>query len=553
MSKLHVAFLWHFHQPYYADPATGQFALPWVRLHAVRDYVGMGRLLAESDVRAAVNFVPSLVRQFDEYAAGSVDDAMQLAATPAGALSREQVLELLRGAFVLNHETMIYPYPRYRELLERCRSAGEGAEAAVDAFSAADLRDLQIWPDLAAFHPTVVEKDTDLLGLIRKGRGFSEDDKAFVIRRQLEVMAEILPLYRGLRDAGRIELTASPFYHPIVPLLCDHTAARVARPTLPLPCPMFAAPADAAEQMARAMAHHERTFGARPRGMWPSEAAVSDDAVALFADAGVEWIATDEGILERTLDIRFSRDRTGVAEPADALYRPYHVSRGGRELAVVFRDRVLSDLIGFVYHLRRPRDAADDLLAHLDTIRREAPDESLVVIALDGENCWELYLNQGVDFLRRLYRLLADAPDIETTTVSDYVDEFGAGDELDTLYPGSWVGHSFGSWMGHWEKNLAWEHLARARELYEARAGEGALPRETLDAALEQIYIAEGSDWFWWYGDDHRATDEAAFDVLFRNHLRRVYDLLDAEPPDVLLEPVSVKPGREPWLAPDEA
>ena len=548
MAKLHVAFLWHYHQPYYMDPATGRFAMPWVRLHAVKDYAGMANLLAEFPrVRPVINFAPSLVRQINEYIAGTTDAAMMLARAPAASLSFEETAGLLRAGFALNHETMIHPHPPYRELLNRCRAAGGRAEDVVDELAADDLRDIQAWGNLAAFHPTVIEKDLELRELIRKGRGFTEGEKQFVLDRQLEVMAEILPLYRRLADAGQIELSTSPFYHPIVPLLCDHTSARVARPTIELPSPMISAPEDAAAQTERAIAQHESTFGRRPRGMWPPEAAVSDDAAAVFAGAGIDWIVADEEVLERTLGIRVSRDDAGTVEQARALYRPYRLSCGGRELAVLFRDSVLSDLIGFAYHLRRPHDAARDLLGHLERIRRKAPDDALVVIALDGENCWEFYPNQGVVFLRHLYRLLSETSEIETTHISEYLDRFGPGDSLDTIFPGSWVGHCFAPWMGHWEKNLAWEHLARARELYEAKVAEGGQPPEKLEAALEELYIAEGSDWFWWYGEDHAAAGAAEFDALFRKHVRKVYELLGATPPDVLQEAVVPKPERESW------
>ena len=547
MAKLYVTFLWHFHQPYYLDPTTGRFAMPWVRTHAVKDYIGMGRLLAEFPrIRPVVNFTPSLVRQIDEYRSGRVDEAMVLARMPADSLSEQDALDLLRDAFTLNHQTMIHPFARYRELLDRCRRAGGGGRV-VEAFSTEDLRDLQVWSNLAVFHPTVIEEDAELRRLIGKGGGFSEGEKQFVLDRQLAVMAEIVPLYRRLAEAGQIELAASPLYHPIVPILCDHTAARVARPTLDLPHPMAAAPEHAAAQVEQAIARHEQTFGARPRGMWPPEAAMSDDAAAVFAQAGVDWVATDEEILARSLGVRFSRDDAGVVEQAEQLYRPYRLACGGRGLTVLFRDSVLSDLIGFAYHLRRPHAAAGDLLERLDAIRRTAPDDALVVIALDGENCWEQYAHQGVVFLRQLYRRLSDAPGIETIPASEYIDRFGAGGRIDTIFPGSWVGHCFGSWIGHWEKNLAWEHLARAIDLYRAKAAEGLVPQARLGAALEQIHIAEGSDWFWWYGEDHSAVGEAKFDALFRKHVRRVYELLAAEPPDVLQESVVWKPDHEPW------
>ena len=551
MARLHVAFLWHQHQPYYLDPATGRFALPWVRLHAVKDYVGMVNLLSEfPEIRQVVNLVPSLLMQIGQYVAGSEDDAMILSRMPADSLSEEQGVELLDRFFVANWENMIHPYPRYRQLLEKRDFTRSTAKEAARRFSVRDLRDLQVWGNLTWFHPTVVEKDDTLRGLIKKGRAFSEEDKSFVMRRQLEIMADVVPMHRRLAEEGRLELTTSPLYHPIVPLFFGHSSARVARPGLDLPAPMISAPEDAAAQVRRAVEAHESTFGTRPRGMWPSEGAVSDDAATVFAEAGIDWIATDEDILARSLDTSFSRDRAGVVDRPETVYTPHRLRRGERDLHVVFRDHVLSDLIGFGYHLQRPNAAAEDLVGRLNAISERAPDGSLVLIALDGENCWQNYPNQGVEFLRDLYRRLARSENIETVRISDHIDRFGPGRELDHIFPGSWIGHSFATWMGHWEKNRAWEHLARAREFCAAKTGRGNAPAEKAEAALEEIYIAEGSDWFWWLGDDHSSEDDAVFDALFRKHVRRVYELLGGDVPNDLLVPIMREMIHESWREP---
>jgi len=551
MAKLHVAFLWHHHQPYYMDPVTGHFALPWVRLHAVKDYIGMANLLAEfPKLRQVINFVPSLAKQLLEYLSGQTDTAMILARTPADSLSQKQVVDILNTSFVASWENMIRPHPRYRQLLARCQFSRRPREQIAPRFSTEDIRDLQVWSNLAWFHPTVIEKDNDLRDLMDKGRGFTEDEKNLVLDRQLEAMAKVVPLHRHLVESGQLELTASPFYHPLIPLLCDYTKARAAQPDLALPAPMFCVPEDASAQVERAIAHHERTFGARPRGMWPPEGAVSDDAAAVFARAGLDWIVTDEEILAQSLGVRFSRNKAGVVDQPEKLYRPYRLDCGGRELGIIFRDHKLSDQIGFRYHLRQPLDAAEDLLARLKQTSRKAPENSLVVIALDGENCWEYYPNQGVEFLRNVYRLLCETPEIETTRISDYMDEFGPGEELTHIFPGSWIGHSFISWMGHWEKNRGWEHLTRARDFYATRVAEGNVPPEKAAAALDEIYIAEGSDWFWWYGEDHSTPSDTQFDALFRRHIRRIYELLGARPPDELLKPIMDKTVHESWSAP---
>jgi alpha-amylase/alpha-mannosidase (GH57 family) len=539
MTPLYVAFLWHYHQPYYTDPVKGTLALPWVRLHAVKDYVGLANLWSEFPaVRQSVNFVPSLVKQLAEYLGGAEDTALTLARVPSDELTEDQAADILRTFFAANRENLIHPHPRYRQLMARCDLRHRTAEEVARELSPAELRDLQVWANLAWFHPSVVEADPDLGQLIKQNEGYTEVDKRAVLAKQMELIAEIVPLHRRLADAGRIELTTSPFYHAIVPLLCNHTAARAGTPGLPPPTPMLIAPRDAAEQVERALTFHAETFGRPARGLWPSECAVSNDAAGIFARAGVEWVVTDEEILAQTLRVPLFRTTSGVVNRPDLLYRPYRLRRGGRELAVIFRDHTLSDRIGFRYQLRPPDTAADDLVARLLAIRDAAPENALVTIALDGENCWEFYPNQGVDFLRCLYRRLSDTPEIETVTISDYLDRFGVAGELERLFPGTWIGHSFRSWMGHWEKNRAWEHLTRARDFARRRIAEGAVPDGVADAVREETLIAEGSDWFWWYGDEHAGRSDATFDALFRLHLRRIYELLDTRPPDDLLRPI---------------
>jgi len=551
VSRLYVAFLWHHHQPHYRYPAAARFALPWVRLHAIKDYVGMANLLAEFPrVHQTVNIVPSLLRQVEEYLAGATDDDAALARRPADELTDEHRVEILRTFFMANWENMIRPRPRYRHLLARCEAGRRSLEQTARAFSSRDFRDLQVWANLAWFHPTVVEKDERLRRLIEKGEGFTEEEKALVLDRQLETMAEIVPLHRRLAEAGRLELTTSPFYHPVVPLLCDPAAARTDRPELELPHPMPSAREDALAQTERALAFHERAFGARPRGLWPPEGAVSGAAAAVFAEAGAEWIVTDEQILAQTLGSAFGRDERGVVDRPDRLHRPWRVRCGSRELTVLFRDQALSDLIGFRYHLRPPADAARDLVDRLGRIRERAPDNALVVIALDGENCWEFYPDQGVGFLRDLYARLSDTTGVRTICISEYLDRFGVEQELESLYAGSWIAHGFAPWIGHWEKNRAWEHLARAKAFRDEQVQVGAVPEDRLAAAAEELHVAEGSDWFWWYGDDHSTGNDPVFDALFRGHLRRVYELLGARPPDELLRPVTEQPVRESWRPP---
>jgi len=528
-----LALLWHFHQPCYRDILSGRVHMPWVRLHGIKDYWGMAALLEEfPGVRCAVNVVPSLLDQLEAAAAGtSPDECETLARIPAEDLSAEQRRRALEVFFYANWDRMIRVHPRYGELLEMRapwkRSAAE-AEASGD-FSAADLRDLQAWFTLAWYHPLVIDRDPGLRSLVFKAREFTEDDKLYVLDRQRDVLSEVIPKYRRLAERGQVELTATPHYHPILPLLADMRAAQVAMPGVRLPAHWKPVPEDAREHLRRAVESHERRFGRRPAGCWPSEGSVSEAVLPMLAEAGFKWAATDEDILAYSLGEPL--ERTGAG-----LYRPYRAGPPGRELGVIFRDRGLSDLVGFNYH-----SWWDQLGAARDFITKvRGCGEGLVSVILDGENAWEHYPGGGVPFLRELYGGLSRAAE-RGEVVPVLPGEFLAsrrGRRLERLWPGSWINHDFYIWAGHHQDQQAWDYLFRVRaDLESMGAGRPAGDRQ-LERAWECLYAAEGSDWCWWYGDDHNSGNDDAFDELFRMHLANVYRALGRRPPDFLSQPI---------------
>ncbi|HWP35206.1 MAG TPA: glycoside hydrolase family 57 protein, partial [Thermodesulfobacteriota bacterium] len=545
---LHVAVLWHMHQPDYRDRATGQSRLPWVRLHALKDYYDMAALLEHFPaVRQTFNLVPVLLEQLEAAARGEYPDrALLLFERPAAALTAEERTELVETFFQANPRTMIEPLPRYRELFERRSRARTAAELATgpEALSEQELRDLQVLFHLAWTDPLLRETDDLLRALVAKGRDYTEEDKRRLKERMRAVLAAIVPLYRRLADRGQIELTTSPYYHPILPLLCDTAAAREALPDIRLPAVRFAHPEDAAAQLARAVAFMRERFGRPPAGLWPSEGAVSEAILPLVAQAGFRWLATDEGILARSLGLAFGAGREGEEARLAALYRPYRLRRpGGVDLAIVFRDQVLSDLIGFVYARWDPVAAADDLVARLTALRtalaaRGGEGPHLVTIALDGENAWEHYPDDGREFLARLYTRLSEEPGLRSVTVGEHLAAHPPERELPRLFAGSWINHNFRIWIGHEEDNAAWEALAAARQALVAAAEAPVAPLERLAEAWEALYAAEGSDWTWWYGDDHHSAQAPVFDALFRAHLSRVYTLIGRPVPADLTVPI---------------
>jgi alpha-amylase/alpha-mannosidase (GH57 family) len=533
-----VALLWHMHQPFYQDLLTGEHILPWVRLHALKDYWGMVALLREFPAaKVTFNLVPSLLVQLEAFAREEARDRhLDLGLKPADQLTLDERAFCIANFFHAQRARMIDPYPRYRELLEQ-RGDGRGLSAHAQAihFTTQDLRDLQVWHKLVWIDQSYHDHDPRIRALLDRERGFTEDDKASLRGVELELLRNVIPEFAAAAARGQVELSSSPFYHPILPLLCDTNVYLRAHPHSRMPRESFRYPEDAAEQLQRAAALHERLFGHRPLGLWPSEGSVSDAMVPLVADAGFRWMATDETILARSLGMSFDRSGDGHVDQPERLYQAYAVAGGHHPIACGFRDHALSDLIGFTYASWSAEGAADDFVYRLVTAgRRHAArsggEEATVFVILDGENAWEHYDRQGRPFLRALYTRLAAHPEIKTVTMSEAC--ASPKGTLTSLYPGSWINADFYIWMGHPDDHRAWSQLADARRTID-RVAPTATPA-ALTRAREEMFIAEGSDWFWWYGDDHSSEHDEEFDDLFRRHVRNVYRALDHPIPEEL-------------------
>jgi alpha-amylase/alpha-mannosidase (GH57 family) len=539
---LYISFVWHMHQPYYKDDMTGSYILPWVRMHGIKDYYDMPELLTDfPDIHQTFNLVPSLLKQIRDYVDNNASDKfLALTLKPAAELEREDKLFLLKNSFMANWDTMIRPYPAYWQLLDRrgYSVSPHDLENATRYYTTQDYLDLQVWFNLTWFDPVFKQKDPFLSGMIRKASGFTENEKTLLIQKQREIMALIIPEYRRLAELGRIELTTTPFYHPILPLLYDTDLAKVAVPDIHLPANRFSHPEDAREQIARALAYHENLFGTRPSGMWPAEGSVAEEIIPILVEAGIKWIGTDEGVLARSLGTNIERDFAGVMKNPGVLYKPYLAGKGDRRVSIVFRDHTLSDLIGFVYSKWDYKNAVHDLIDRLHRVRRGlsgAP--HLVSIILDGENAWEYYQNDGRDFFLYLYERLSGEQGLRCVTVGEFLSEHPAEAAIGRLHAGSWINANYRIWIGHEEDNRAWDLLSQTRKaLTDCAAGNG--DPQTLAQAWEEIYIAEGSDWCWWYGDDHYSENDEEFDLLFRTHLMNVYRIIGLDVPDELQIPI---------------
>ncbi len=551
-----IAFYWHQHQPYYKDNLTGEYSMPWVRLHGIKDYIGMALLLEDFPrIRQTFNYVPCLLEQLKDYEEDCARDRFgKLTMISAGDLTEEDKLYILDNFFSANHQNMINIYPRYKELLKKRNFGKKLAREAAKIFSLEDLQDLQVWANLTWYNPLVVQRDPLLSELIKKGKGFTREDKEFVLAKQAEVIRQIIPLHKHLQDLKQIEITASPYYHPILPLLCNQESAKVVLPKLPLPKKRLWAVEDAKMQVERAVQTYERYFGQKPHGMWPSEGAVSDDIIPILAQAGFRWIASDEEILACSLDNKILRDRYGEVVAPEILYKPYRLTVKGDTLHMVFRDHVLSDFIGFQYSKYHADFAVSDFMNRVHSLKKHAHTGKplLVTIILDGENAWEHYPDSGIEFLRKLYRAISDDGDLECVRIGDYLEEHPPEQTVQHICPGSWIGHNLATWIGHEEKNTAWDLVEIARSfLVSQTEGKRLLSEDdVLSKAWEEIFIAEGSDWFWWFGDDHFTHYKDEFDSLFRLHLKNVYTLFTVDHPKILDVPVSRMALKKPYSYP---
>jgi alpha-amylase/alpha-mannosidase (GH57 family) len=560
MNKIHLVVLWHMHQPQYRDPETGCYVLPWTRLHALKDYWGMVKILEEfPKFHATFNVVPALGLQLEEYASGTFDEPwFELAFRDAEKLSKEDKSEILQRAFQVNHERLLSRWPRFLELYEWTRQAGS-AQATV-TFTPRDWRDLQLLSQLAWMDEEWIAKDATINKLSAKGKDFTEKDKAALKQKQLECLKLVLPIYREAAARGQIELSTTPFYHPILPLVCDSDIARVSNPSTPLPRRAYRHTEDAREQLRRAREYHERVFGVRPAGLWPSEGSVSDQAMAIAAEEGFKWFGTDEGVLGRTLNVGFFRDAAGLAANADRLYRPWRLKTSNSEITGLFRDHHISDLIGFVYSRMDARAGAADLHGRLRAIGERVQNKQplTVCLFLDGENAWEYYSGNGRQFLREFYGRIEADSDFHALTASEAIAAAGEISETPTIFPGSWINANFDVWIGHSEDVQAWDLLWDAREVYaraedaRAQGRQDAPTDDALKDAKESLLAAEGSDWCWWYGPEHSTANDAEFDALYRKHLTGIYRALGKIAPDELAKPIKRQPEHALHLPPSE-
>jgi alpha-amylase/alpha-mannosidase (GH57 family) len=558
-NPLRLVLLWHMHQPDFRDFATGEFAHPWVYLHAIKDYTDMAaHLESHPGVHAVVNLVPILLDQIEDYcdqfATGRMRDPLlrMLARENLDQCTAAERELILSRCFRANHTKMIDPYTPYKRLRDLYEAAvGMGADPT-RYLSGGYLSDLVTWYHLSWMGETVRRKEECVVQLMSRGEGFTHADRMRVFELIGRLMRELLPRYRRLAESGRVELSTTPHYHPIGPLLLDFSAARDAVPDAPLPAADHYSGGRSrfAWHIGSAQHTHRRRFESDPLGIWPAEGALSDGVLKAFAEHKVGWTASGEAILANSL----RKAGLPTSERNGFLYRPYVYEAEGHRLHCFFRDDRLSDLIGFEYKGWHGKDASTHFMAQLEDIRAHTPEgESPVVsVILDGENAWEYYPYNAFYFLDDLYRALEEHPTIRTVTYAEVLSDpsGGAADAatfvraMPPLVAGSWVYGNLQTWIGSEPKNRAWDLLASAKQSYNLVLASGRLSETEAQQAATQLAICEGSDWFWWFGDYNPAEAVTVFDALYRANLANLYRLLQLPAPSQLSEPISLGGGH---------
>ncbi|MBN2081111.1 hypothetical protein JW859_02770, partial [bacterium] len=510
--------LWHQHQPDYRHPTSGEVILPWVRLHAVKGYADLLAVLKRYDSAAmTVNFSGILLEQLQQYAQNGVTDMFaRLSSQPAAGLAQEERAFVLKHFFSGNPRTLIRPHLRYDQLLAKRNSLVRlvGFEDAIAKFTDQELTDILVWFNLAWIGFTGQQR-CDVIDLIAQGREYSHEQQLQVLEIHHEIAREVLGGYQELADQGQIELTFTPYHHPILPLLIDLAGEGHHNDADPLPDYRY--PQDAEEQVRRGMHWYQQCFGRMPRGAWPAEGSVSDAALGVFASAGVEWVATDQQNLPHE-----------CRGPLDHL-APRLWQGNGSRLTVFFRDTRLADNIGFEYAGWTGRVAGRHFVNMVKAMADQAQAaEPVVTVALDGENPWEGYPDGGEGFLCALIEEVAAHPEMQFSTPGRLL-AAGGYPAIDHVSAGSWINGNFDIWSRHAETRTAWRRLAQAR-------------LDLIDICHDKIYdhllAAEGSDWFWWYGDDFNTEQAEQFDELFRAHLISAYTAAGREVPDELYAPI---------------
>ena len=536
--KLSIAFVWHMHQPVYQLNPDGDYLMPWVRMHAVKDYLDMSLWVEKFDnLRLNFNLVPSLVDALIDYANGAHDIHSRLTVTPTQKLSNEDKIFILNNFFDANYQTMILPNAQYHELY---RIVQDNGNSDVNVLTNQQYSDLMALFNLAWIDPSFKESDSKLKRLVKKKKNYTLEDRIEIIEIQRGIIKKIIPTYKKLLNSGKIEITTSPYYHPILPILLDYKEIRKDYPENTLS--ELKTELDAKIQTKKALDRIEEIFGKRPQGVWASEQCISEKTLEMFSDIGVKWSVSDEGILANSINFEFVHDFKGYLEDPYHLLKTYSYKTQNDDIKLLFKDSTIYNLINFEYAHHDSVATANDLYDRIKVIQSKilsSPDkEHILTIAMDGENCWENYSEDGNIFLKTLYGLICSDKSLETVLVSDYLDKAKEHKPIKKIAYGANFNRNLKLWINEPIKDLAWTYLKRVRDDFSAFVKREPLHPNIEDARTE-LFICEGSDWFWWYGEPNNSGRDSIFDYIFRNHLKNIYRYFDLDTPKFLDDPLT--------------
>ncbi len=523
------------HQPVYQESRNDYFLMPWVRLHAVKDYLGMLKIM-DGYEKLKLNFsiVPILLTALDNYGnKGFHDLHSKLTVTPVEELSDEDKFFIINNFFDANYPNMILPNIRYADLYKKRYSSDE---ITINDFSDEEYSDIMAWFNLVWLGRHWQKNHPVIKDLFNKSGHYTLEDRVKIIDIHREIIREIIPAYKQYQEDNRIEILANPYFHPVIPILLDkkYTGELMKE--------------DAERQIEQGVEKYKSVFGREPRGIWPSEQCISPKSLELFAQMGFKWTVADEGILAKSINKEFVRDFAGYMEDPYDLTAVYeYEGKNKKPISIIFRDSVIPSLINFEYSQHNSVEAANDLYDRIKTVQsklKQSPDKNkLLTIALDGENCWECYPDDGEIFIKTLYELIENDKTLETVLVSDYLDKVSGKKELKTIQTGSWINRNLKLWIDEPTKDLAWQYLIKTRQDLIAFSQE-CTNQEVIENAWEELYVAQGSDWFWWFGEPNDSGQDEIFDYLFRIHLINIYNLFDKPVPDYLNVPLNVYMGK---------
>lgn len=549
--KLSIAFYWHMHQPVYQLNSYGDYLMPWVRMHGVKDYLDMLLILNDFEkIKLNFNLVPVLLDAFIDYGEKDAHDIhSRLTVTNISELTNDDKEFILNNFFDANYSSMIFPYENYNELYQK-RFAEERAN--ICDFSDQEYSDIMAWFNLVWIDPVHKEKFPEFKKLLEKGGNYTFEDRIEIIELHRKIIRMIIPSYKEFLEKGKIEITTSPYYHPIIPVLLDMKSSQKNLSTVDSSLFGLDLSEDAKLQTKYALDKIEELFDKRPKGIWPSEQCVSPQTLELFKELGVQWTISDEGILTSSIDFEFVRDFKGYLEDPYFLMKSYKYKTKNSDIQMIFRDSVIPNLIGFEYANHDPKVAANDLYDRIKVIQnklQKSPDKHhILTIAMDGENCWENYSEDGTTFLKTIYSMIEDDETLETVLISDYLAKEKYHKELKKIHSGSWINRNFQLWVGEPVKNVAWTYLKQVKEDLNNFIEKNP-EHENIKLAQKELMIAQGSDWFWWYGEPNDSGQDHIFDYLFREHLKNVYRYLGLKPHSFFDSPlisIFTKPTRYP-------